>query len=369
MSLYQRGRIWWCEWDIGGERVRETTRTADRQAAQEFHDRRRAELWRQTQLGETRVSTWDEAALSWVEHAQHKKSYETDRQRLIWLTRRLTGKPLTIITTETLLALRKELLKDRASATANRHMAVVSAILNYAHAKALITSVPKIPYLPEPRERFRWLTRDQALALIAELPEHLAAMTRFALATGLRRANITGLTWDNLDVARRIAWIWPDETKAGKPISVPLNADALAVLAARRGIDARYVFTYRRAPIFHATTKAWSAACQRAGIDRGFTFHGLRHTWASWHVMAGTPLEVLRQLGGWADMTMVLRYAHLAPGYVAGYAENASLTISPTACGEVSDDSRGNIDGLGWLMGLEPTTTGITILRPRKKVA
>ena len=42
--------------------------------------------------------------------------------------------------------------------------------------------------------------------------------------------------------------------------------------------------------------------------------------------MGGTPLDVLRQLGGWADMTMVLRYAHLAPGYVAGYAENTALT-------------------------------------------
>jgi len=61
-------------------------------------------------------------------------------------------------------------------------------------------------------------------------------------------------------------------------------------------------------------------------IDPGLTFHDLRHTWASWHVMGGTPLDVLRQLGGWADMTMVLRYAHLAPGYVAGYAENTALT-------------------------------------------
>lgn len=37
-------------------------------------------------------------------------------------------------------------------------------------------------------------------------------------------------------------------------------------------------------------------------------------------------------------MTMVLRYAHLAPGYVASYAENASLTISPTVGDYVSED-------------------------------
>jgi integrase len=264
------------------------------------------------------------------DHAQHKKSYETDRTRLTWLTKKLTGKPITAITTDALLVLRKELLADKAPATANRFMAVVSAVLHYAHDRGLISGVPKIPYLVEPKDRFRWLTRPQAVALIAELPEHLAAMTRFALATGLRRANVTGMTWSSLDVDRRVAWIWPDEAKAGKPIAVPLNDDALAVLKAQKGIDSRYVFTYRKQPIYNATTKAWEKACARAEIEPGLTFHDLRHTWASWHVMGGTPLEVLRQLGGWADMTMVLRYAHLAPGYVAGYAENAALTISPT---------------------------------------
>lgn len=337
MSLYKRGTNYWCEWQIGGKRIREATGTPDRQAAQEYHDRRRAELWRETKLGDIRIATWDEAALQWVdEHAVHKASFETDRVRLIWLTEQLTGKPITEITTDELLAIRKELLATRAPATANRFLAIVSAVLNYAHAKSQLAAVPKIPYLPEPKDRFRWITRDQARALIAELPDHLAAMTRFALATGLRRANVTGITWHNIDRDRKVAWIWPDEAKAGKPIPVPLNADALAVLKERwektdkHGKpcrDARYVFTFRKQPVMRTTTKAWEAALDRAGIDAGFTFHDLRHTWASWHVMGGTPLEVLRQLGGWADMTMVLRYAHLAPGYVAGYAENASLSI------------------------------------------
>ncbi|HAF43447.1 MAG TPA: site-specific integrase [Gallionellaceae bacterium] len=386
MSLYKRGANYWCEWQIRGQRIRESTGTPDRQAAQEYHDRRRAEIWREEKLGDVRVATWDEAALEWVdEHAMHKASFETDRVRLILLTDKLTGQPLTNITTESMLEIRKELLTTRAPATANRFMAIISAVLNYSHAKGKLAAVPKIPYLPEPKDRFRWITRSEAKAIIAELPEHLAAMTRFALATGLRRANITGLTWNNIDTDRNVAWIWPDEAKAGKPISVPLNADAIAVLQERfnqkdkKGTpcrDARYVFTYRKKPVERTTTKAWVEALDRAGIADGFTFHDLRHTWASWHVMGGTPLEVLRQLGGWADMTMVLRYAHLAPGYVAGYAENASLTISPTrphdsthSVDDVSEDYRGEATKMGWLNGLEPSTTGITILKPRKKAA
>jgi hypothetical protein len=39
--------------------------------------------------------------------------------------------------------------------------------------------------------------------------------------------------------------------------------------------------------------------------------------------MAGTPIDVLRQLGGWADLQMVLRYAHLAPDHLRQYANNS----------------------------------------------
>lgn len=59
----------------------------------------------------------------------------------------------------------------------------------------------------------------------------------------------------------------------------------------------------------------------RAGIQ-DFHWHDLRHTWASWHVMSGTPLEVLMELGGWSDLRMVMRYAHLSPGHVARFADS-----------------------------------------------
>jgi len=254
-------------------------------------------------------------------------------------------------------------LLERTTATVNRYMAVVSAVLHYAHEKGKLAGVLKIPFMKEPRERFRWLTREQAVALIDELPEHLSCLTRFALATGLRRANVTGLTWDNLDLARKIAWVWPDEAKAAKPIAVPLNDDAMAALRERQGTHAQYVFTYHGKPIHLTTTKAWKKALARAGILAGFTFHGLRHTWASWHVMGGTPLEVLKELGGWADLKMVQRYAPLAPGYVAAYVGNASLGLPTKPPTQEKRDSEASLNPLllGRCTGLEPVTLGITI--------
>ncbi|CDQ09682.1 tyrosine-type recombinase/integrase [Acidithiobacillus ferrivorans] len=64
-----------------------------------------------------------------------------------------------------------------------------------------------------------------------------------------------------------------------------------------------------------------SGACKH----RGLPWHGLRHTWASWHVQAGTPLADLKELGGWASLEMVQRYAHLSPDHTAQYAANVGV--------------------------------------------
>src|SRR6185503_1999730 len=81
-----------------------------------------------------------------------------------------------------------------------------------------ICKAPRVRMLPEPKRRIRWLTREEADRLIGALPEHLAAMARFSLETGLRRANVTGLLWSQVDLARRTAWVHADQAKARKAI-------------------------------------------------------------------------------------------------------------------------------------------------------
>jgi integrase len=179
---------------------------------------------------------------------------------------------------------------------------------------------PAIRLLKEPSRRIRFLTRDQAMMLLRELPPHLRAMAAFMLSTGLRRTNVTGLTWEQVDLERKLAWVHPDQAKGRKAIGVPLNDTAIAILHAQVGNHSERVFTYEGRPVFQVSSMAWYKALKRAGIEN-FRWHDLRHTWASWHEQQGTPLFALQEMAGWETEKMVRRYAHLAVGHLAVYAD------------------------------------------------
>jgi integrase len=208
------------------------------------------------------------------------------------------------------------------NATVNRVSEVLRAILRRCVDQwEWLDKAPKVRMLSEPKRRIRYINREEATRLLAELPPHLAAMAAFTLATGLRRANVTGLLWAQIDEPRASAWIHPDQAKARRAIAVPLNEQALRILSAQRGIHPTHVFAFRGAPITQVSTKAWYAALARSGI-KDFRWHDLRHTWASWHVQNGTPAFALQELGGWESAEMVRRYAHLSAEHLAPYAAN-----------------------------------------------
>ena len=96
--------------------------------------------------------------------------------------------------------------------------------------------------------------------------------------------------------------------------------EALAVLREQNGRHAEYVFAFEGEPVWQVNTKSWRKAVKAAGL-RDFRWHDLRHTWASWHVQAGTPLNALQEMGGWASYEMVLRYGHLSAGHLLPHAE------------------------------------------------
>ena len=194
----------------------------------------------------------------------------------------------------------------------NRCLATVRNLLRTARDEwQWVEVIPKIRLLSGENERDRWLT----YSLIAAASPHLKALIRFALATGCRAREITGLEWSRVDLKRKTAWL--DHTKNGTPRGVPLNKDAVDVLEAERGTHPVFCFTYRGEPIaWELTNSAWQSALRKAGIAN-FRFHDLRHTWASWHRQAGTSCDELKDLGGWKSRVMVDRYAKFATEHLS----------------------------------------------------
>jgi integrase len=327
MSLYKRkdSRFWWVKIAHNGRTIQRSAGTSDKAKAQEYHDKLTASLWDQDRLGIKPRRTWNETVVRYLAETTHKASQVSDKTHLRWLDRFLNGVTLDAINRGVLdKIMAARMAEGVRNSSVNRVMEVVRVVLRKAaYEWEWLDRVPRVRMLPEAKRRIRWITQDEAGRLIAALPEHLAAMVRFSLETGLRRANVTGLEWSQVDLARRTAWIHPDQAKARKAIAVPLSAAAVIVIREQIGKHLTHVFSYRGHSVTQVNTKAWRSVLERVGISE-FRWHDLRHTWASWHVQAGTPLHVLQELGGWECVEMVRKYAHLSSEHLAVYVDRLS---------------------------------------------
>lgn len=328
MALYQRNNTWWIRFTTAsGKRVRQSAQTTDKVKAQELHDTLKAEYWRIEKLGEKPRRTWQEAVVRWLQEKEHKKDIEKDKAKLAWLDSYLGHLTLDQINRDLVDQIGQDKKAESSGPTANRYLALLRSILRAARDDwEWVDKVPRVRLFQEQKKRVRWITQEEAKRLLKALPPHLAAMTAFSLATGLRQSNVSYLRWDQVSLTDGRAWIHPDESKSGRAIAVPLNEDALATLRKQLGKHSEYVFTYRGNPVARTSTKAWKAALAKAGIE-DFRWHDLRHTWASWHVQNGTSLQELQELGGWASFDMVLRYAHLAKDHLKSAARRIEGTI------------------------------------------
>ena len=127
-------------------------------------------------------------------------------------------------------------------------------------------------------------------------------------------------------------------SKNGHQRTVPMNATVRSVFLdtslGRKSTDEPeervFPMTYRTvARVFERSVRAAQAALRGAGKDasllEGYTWHCNRHTFASRLVMAGVDLLSVQKLGGWRTLSMVQRYAHLAPDHLRAAVERLSV--------------------------------------------
>lgn len=349
MAIYRRkgSAVWYYDVVIDGRRVRRSTGTSNERQAQEFYDRLKVDAWNQERLGIKPRKLWRDVVVRYLREAEAegKASLQHDVDVFRWLDSYLRDKYLDEIDKDMVAHLiaekRKPYVRVYQSGqrreckpgadTVNRFLASFRAVLKKAQDEwEWIDRVPKVKAVKGTVSRIRWISQEESERLLAELPRHLAAMARFSLETGLRRANVTHLEWSQVDLARKTAWVLGEHTKNGKSLAVPLSDRAVQLLKEQQVVQqenpCRWVFAKAGRPVHQTGTRAWREALDRAGI-KDFRWHDLRHTWASWHVQSGTPLHVLQELGGWSSLKMVQRYAHLSGAHLRAWVERPRLQL------------------------------------------
>jgi integrase len=204
--------------------------------------------------------------------------------------------------------------QGRSEVTINRELAFLKNLFTKAMVwgKAAENPVKQVRLFKEDNARTRFLTEDEEAKLLAHCNAQLKPLVVTALHTGFRKSELLSLRWENIDFRHHLIKVEAAYTKTrearGLPMTETLTATLKQLKIRATTEPTASVFGYRQ------MTKTFAPAVQRAGIAN-FTFHDLRHTFASRLVMAGVDLATVKELMGHRHITMTLRYAHLAPGH------------------------------------------------------
>jgi site-specific recombinase XerD len=225
-----------------------------------------------------------------------------------------------------------------APASINRELAMLSKAFNVAVKEwewLKDNPVSKVPREKEDNERDRWLTVDEEQSLLENSPEWLRDIVLFNLHTGLRQDELLSLTWDRVDMFRKTILI--ADTKNGKPRTIPLNKTALGILESKArviSIKSQIVFHSKSGTKIdkHNLRRAFVIAMGKAGIE-DFTYHGLRHTFATRLAQSGDDLLRISKLLGHNDTKTTQRYAHHCPDSLRVGVEMLEVDCKMTAVG------------------------------------
>jgi integrase len=198
---------------------------------------------------------------------------------------------------------------------------------------------------------------DQARAfLAATADDRLAFAWALLLTRGLRRGELCGLRWSDIDFANRVLHVnrtrlvvdgsasdSEPKTSAGRR-SIPLDARLVTLLQAHKGhqaaemeaaspayADGEYLLADELGRPIHPDTlsRRFDGLVAKSGLPR-LTIHGLRHTAATLMLSDGVPTKIVSEMLGHSSPTVTLGiYAHVLPGM----AEDAGAALSKTLLG------------------------------------
>jgi integrase len=221
---------------------------------------------------------------------------------------------MSALTSSQLAAYRDERLKVVSGATVNREFSVLSHAIDTARREWDVY-LPTNPCTlvrrpPQGRPRDRRLQGDEEKRLLTACRgarnKWLAHFVALAIETGMRRSELLGLLWDNVDLERRTAFL--PVTKNGESRGVPLSSRAVEVLRALPSSTNGRVFGELTR---EALKQSFNRAARRAGIT-GLRVHDLRHEATSRFFEKGLNVMEVASVTGHKTLQMLKRYTHLS---------------------------------------------------------
>jgi site-specific recombinase XerD len=347
--------IWWTQYfDTEGRRRREKVGAKGKAIA--LYQKRKTEAREGKKLPENlraRQVRLREIAAAALEYSRAEKaSYRHDEIRMAPIVEQFGDRAAESITAEELERWLNDETEDRqwTLATKNRYVALLKLTYRLAerNGKVIFNPARLLRIRKENNARLRFLNQftplrtnlgylsecpDEESRLRAVItkryPEHLPEL-EIALNSGIRPSEQYGLTWERVDLTRKVITI--PKSKNGRTRHIPLNSVAVTAFKAlqRRSLDgAGPVFVTMAGEPLRGYKHWFEPAVAEAGV-RDFTWYCLRHTFASRLVMAGVDLRTVAELMGHQQIQMTMRYAHLAPAHTLAAVERLVANASPS---------------------------------------
>ena len=331
--------VWWIRHaDMMGRIRREKAGT--KSAAIDLYRKRKTEALQGKKLPENlrtpMVSFGELTHDALVYSRAHKRSYKSDEIRMPRLQAAFRERPADSITPQDLEQHLTQIVEqeDWAPATVNRYRALISLVFRLGIENGKIKENPArlVKSRLANNTRTRWLSTEEEarlrIAIERACPEHLLELD-LALNTGLRRGEMYGLTWENVNLSRRVLTV--PLSKNGEMRHVPINKAALAALEAlrKRGDSTGQVIRNSQGEVLNGPRHRFEPAVRKAKI-LNFSWHCLRHTFASRLIMADVDLRTVQELMGHKNIAMTVRYTHLSPKHTLAAVERLGGANSKT---------------------------------------
>ncbi len=380
-GLYKRkaSRLWWiCYQDPFGKMQYESSRSTSRKDAEYLLACRKKAVGegKTPEIKRIKNHSFRELAGEYLRWAERQRCFPTKKVLVGQLVEVFGNYPLRGFTSRLIEQYQTERLQRNKPATVNRFLATLKHMFTKAVEWEMVEEdtlkkVRRVKLLKEPPGRLRFLSKKECHALTEACISHLKPIVITALHTGMRKGEILGLKWEQVDL--RHGFILLDNTKNGERREIYINDTLRATLeGVPHGPESEYLFTDRNGRPFKEVKKSFATACRRAGIN-GFRFHDLRHTFASHLVMAGKDITSVKKLLGHKSLNMTLRYSHLAPSHLAdavkvldekigvGRKDSSDLldTYMTLGQGSLLPASRKSLYSMVGPPGLEPGTNGL----------